>query len=179
MQLEEFINYLESLQLYRQSRVTRWQLRDYVFTENDSEHMLFTTQIIVILNHIFNIPDEVAVKALSYGCCHDYVESTEDSFGDVNYMLKEKNPILKQLVKDQERKSMQNVDAFYESLIDCENDNIASLIVKLADSIEALLYDRREIKFNTVKDEWIQIQDELMIRIVKYWNELNNIMSST
>lgn len=178
MQLDEFINYLESLQLYRQSRVTRWQLRDYVFTENDSEHMLFTTQIIVILNHLFNVPDRIAVKALSYGCCHDYVESTEDSFGDVNYMIKEKNPALKQLVKEQERKSMQNVDAFYKALTECEDNAVAKLIVNLADSIEALLYDRREIKFNAVKDEWIQIQDELMVRITNYWNDLTHCMSN-
>ena len=172
MQLEQFVDYLESLKLYRQSRVNRWQLRDYVFTQNDAEHQLYVTQIIVILTKTFEIPDSIALKALSYGCCHDYVESTEDSFGDVNYMLKEKNPELKRLVKEQERKSMQNVNAFYQTLIECESDKISKLVVELADSIEALLYDRREIKFNVVKDEWLQIQNELMERITRCWNEL-------
>lgn len=173
MKLEEFINYLESLKLYRQSRVKRWQLRDFVFEENDAEHQLYVAQIIVILNKLFNIPDNIALKALSYGCCHDYVESTEDSFGDVNYMLKEKNPSLKKMVKEQELKSMQNVESFYDSLIKCEEDETAVLLVNLADSLEALLYDRREIKFNVVKEEWLQIQEELMERIVKYWTKLS------
>lgn len=169
MELKDFITYLESLKLYRQSRVTRWQLRDYVFTENDSEHQLYVCQIIVILNKLFNIPDHVALKALSYGCCHDYVESTEDSLGDVNYMVKEKNPELKAMVKAQERKSMQNVEAFYDALVDSESNEMCTNLVNLADALEALLYDRREIKFNAVKDEWIQIESELMVRITRLW----------
>lgn len=174
MRLNEFVEYLESLKLYRQSRVKRWQLRDFVFEENDAEHQLYVAQIIVILNNLFNIPSDIALKALSYGCCHDYVESTEDSLGDVNYMVKEKNPELKALVKKQEKISMSKVDAFYKSMIECEETNIVDVIVSLADSIEALLYDRREIKFNAVPDEWLQIQDELMERIVKYWDILSN-----
>ena len=143
MNVNDFIEYLESLKLYRQSRVKRWQLRDFVFESNDAEHQLYVSQIIVILNHLFNIPSDIALKALSYGCCHDYVESTEDSLGDVNYMIKEKNPALKQLVKEQEKRSMQNVDAFYNALIDCEDNEIVDTIVNLADAMEALLYDRR------------------------------------
>ena len=171
--LEEFVTYLESLKLYRQSRVKRWQLRDFVFEENDAEHMLFVSQIIVILTKQLNVPADIAYKALSYGCCHDYVESTEDSLGDINYMLKEKNPKLKKIVKDQERLSMQQVPEFFETMEDCEADVDAKMIVDLADSIEALLYVHREIKFNAVKDEWLQIKDELMVRIDDYWSKLN------
>ena len=162
---DSFVKYLESCKLYRQSRVKRWQLRDYTFCENDSEHMLFVSQIIVILTKQLNVPADTAYKALSYGCCHDYVESTEDSLGDINYMLKEKNPKLKKIVKDQERLSMKQVPEFFETMEDCEADVDAKMIVDLADSIEALLYVRREIKFNTVKDEWLQIKDELMVRV--------------
>lgn len=172
MQLNDFIEYLESLKLYRQSRVIRWQLRDFVFPQNDSEHMLYVSQIIVILNKLFNIPDSIALKALSYGCCHDYIESTEDSFGDVNHMIKEKNPALKKMIEEQERKSMQNVPEFYDAMTKCEDDEIAMLIVHTADTIDALLYDRREIKFNTVKDDWLQIEKEATERLEKYWNKL-------
>lgn len=172
---DEFVNYVESLKLYRQSRVKRWQLRDYVFTENDSEHMLYTSQLIVILVKMFNIPDDIAYKALSYGCCHDFVESTEESLGDVNYMVKEKNPELKMLVKKLEYESIKNVPAFFDAMENCELDEKAKLLVSFADSLEALLYVNREIKFNIVKDEWIQIKDELMIRITEYWNKLNTI----
>lgn len=172
--LNKFIEYLESLKLYRQSRVKRWQLRDFVFEENDAEHQLYTSQIVVILSKLFNIDNSIAFRALSYACCHDYVESTEDSFGDVNYMVKEKNPALKKLVEDQEKLSMQKVPEFYSAMEACEIDEIAITIVKLADSMEALLYDRREIKFNAVKEEWLQIQTELMDRITKYWEKLVN-----
>lgn len=170
----KFVEYLESLKLYRQSRVKRWQLRDYVFQEDDAQHMLFVSQIIVIINNLFNIPDNIALKALSYGCCHDYVESTEESLGDVNYMIKEKNPELKAFVKKIERESMQKVPEFYNTMINCEKDEVATIIVDLADSIEALLYVNREIQFNEVKDEWIQIKSELMQRITKYWEILSD-----
>lgn len=173
---DEFINYIESLKLYRQSRVKRWQLRDFVFEENDAEHQLFVAQIIIIIIKIFNIPENIGYKALSYGCCHDFVESTEDSLGDVNYMIKEKNPILKQLVKAQEKIAMQKVESFYSSMIDCENNELSNTIVNLADSIEALLYVNREIKFNTVKDEWIEIKQEILSRLLLYWNKLNKLI---
>jgi len=176
--INEFVTYLESLKLYRQSRVKRWQLRDFMFEENDAEHQLYVTQIIVILINLFHIPDHIALKALSYGCCHDYVESTEESLGDVNYMVKEKNPELKAIVKKQEKLAMQTVPAFYDTMEKCEDDETAKLIVNLADSIEALLYDRREIKFNTVKDEWLQIQDELMVRINDYWSKLSELYNN-
>ena len=173
-EFDKFIEYLDSLKLYRQTRVKRWQLRDFAFEENDAEHQLLVAQIIIILNNMFKVPDNIALKALSYGCCHDYVESTEESLGDVNYMVKEQNPELKAIVKKQERIAMQRVPEFYETMENCEADEMADLIVSLADSVEALLYVNREIKFNTVKDEWIQIQSELMVRITKYWNILSN-----
>lgn len=174
---DEFVQYLESCKLYRQSRVIRWQLRDYVFTENDSEHQLYTSQLVVILTKLFNVPSDIAYKALSYACCHDFVESTEESLGDVNFMVKEKNPELKALVKRLERESMKKVPAFFDAMEKCESDDTASLIVNLADSLDALLYVNREIKFNEVKDEWIQIKEELMVRITDYWAKLNSLFS--
>lgn len=171
----KFVQYLESCKLYRQSRVTRWQLRDYVFTENDSEHQLYVSQIVVILIKTFNVPADIAYKALSYACCHDFVESTEESLGDVNYMIKEKNPELKTMVKKIERESMQRVPAFFDAMENCESDDTANLIVKLADTLDALLYVNREIRFNEVKDEWIQVKSELMERLTIYWSKLNEI----
>lgn len=172
----KFISYLESLKLYRQTRVKRWQLRDFLFEENDAEHQLLVAQIIVIINNMFKIPNNAALKALSYGVCHDYVESTEESLGDVNYMVKEKNPELKEIVKKQERIAMKNVPEFYDSMEKCEEDNIANLIVNFADSIEALLYVNREIKFNTVKDEWLNLKEEILVRALIYWNKLNSLL---
>ena len=55
----------------------------------------------------------------------------------------------------------------------CEVDEDANLVVKLADTLEALLYVNREIKFNEVKDEWIQVKSELMVRLTKYWQQIN------
>lgn len=176
---DEFVQYLESCKLYRQSRVTRWQLRDYVFTENDSEHQLYTSQLVVILIKMFSVPSDVAYKALSYACCHDFVESTEESLGDVNYMVKERNPGLKTLVKKLERDSMKKVPAFFDAMEACESDDTANLIVSLADTLDALLYVNREIKFNAVKDEWIQIKSELMERLTIYWNKMNEIFETT
>ena len=90
-------------------------------------------------------------------------------------MVKEQNPELKALVKQQEIKAMKHVPEFYATMVNCSSNKAVKLIVDLADSIEALLYDRREIKVNPVKDEWIQIQDELMVRITEYWTKLNEM----
>lgn len=175
LSLTNFINRIESYKLYRQERVIRWQMREYMFKSNDSAHQLYVTQIALILSEIFNIPDEHTVKALKYACCHDYVESTENSLGDINYMLKERNPMLKQIVKQQEREAMQQVQEFYHSMCSCEDDEIATTLVNLADALEALLYVRREIKFNKQSAEWEQIELELMPRISDGWNKLKEL----
>ena len=173
--LKNFIYRLESYKLYRQERVVRWQMRDYMFKSNDCEHQLYVTQITLILSEIFNIPDIHTVKALKYACCHDYVESTENSLGDINYMLKERNPALKQIVKEQERIAMKSVNEFYHSMCQCEEDDIAIILVTLADALEALLYVRREIKFNKQSTEWEQIADELLPRIEGNWVKLTKL----
>lgn len=172
LSLTNFINRIESYKLYRQERVVRWQMREYMFKSNDSAHQLYVTQIALILSEIFHIDATHTVKALKYACCHDYVESTENSLGDINYMLKEKNPTLKQIVKDQEREAMKQVDEFYRSMCECETDEIANTLVNLADALEALLYVRREIKFNKQSAEWEQIESELMPRIEDDWHQL-------
>lgn len=173
--LVDFINRLEDLKLYRQERVVRWQMREYMFESNDSTHQLYTTQIVLLLSELFCVSDSTTVKALKYACCHDYVESTEDSLGDINYMLKERNPVLKDIVKKQERIAMQSVEEFYKSMCDCENDEYANAIVKLADALEALLYVRREIRHNKQIEEWLQIETELMERIHKLWMKVFNL----
>jgi hypothetical protein len=158
--LTELIYHLEDLKLYRQSRVNRWQLRDYMFTQNDAEHQLFVSQIVVYLADLLCIDDKVAFAALKYACVHDYVESVETSLGDVNYMIKEKNPELKSLVKRLERDAMRTVPAFYRAMVNCEEIEDAMTLVKLADALDALLYTRREIRHNKNDDEWNQIEKE-------------------
>ena len=175
LSLTNFINRIESYKLYRQERVVRWQMRDYMFKSNDCEHQLYVTQIALILSEIFNIPNKHTVKALKYACCHDYVESTENSLGDINYMLKEKNPTLKRIVKEQEIEAMKQVEEFYHSMCECDEDEIAETLVNLADALEALLYVRREIKFNKQTTEWNQIESELMPRIEMNWNKLTKL----
>lgn len=170
--ITKLIERLESYKLYRQERVVRWQMREYMFPSNDAAHQLYVTQIALILSDIFKINAESTVKALKYACCHDYVESTENSLGDVNYMLKERNPKLKEIVKKQEKIAMQEVPEFYLSMQECYTDDIARKLVDLADALEALLYVRREIRSNKQSAEWEQIEIELMPRIEKCWNDL-------
>lgn len=168
----DLIQSLENLKLYRQSRVNRWQLRDYVFTQNDAEHQLFVSQIIVFLAHKFNIDNETTFTALKYACVHDYVESVETSLGDINYMIKQKNPELKAFVKKLEREAMQTVPAFYDAMVECEQVEKAMLLVHLADALDALLYARREIQHNKNESEWVQIEGEAATRVKHLLSQL-------
>lgn len=176
--LTDVVDYLESLRLYRQENVIRWQTRDFMFKSNDSMHQLYTTQIVLILADMFEVNNESTLKAIKYASCHDYVESTEESLGDINYMVKEKYPEIKRIVKMQERLAMQNVPSFYKSMLDCEEDGVATTLVNLADSMEAMLYVRREIKFNKQIDEWVQVEKELVQRVTRLWSELAELTTS-
>ena len=174
MLLTTFIKRLESYKLYRQERVNRWQMREYMFTSNDATHQLYVTQIVLILADLFKLPDEIVLKTIKYACCHDFVECTEDSLGDVNYMLKEKNPELKAIVKQQEEIAMKNVPEFYKAMKAYNNsEDITKTLFDLADALEALFYVRREIRSNKQSAEWEQIEIELMPRIEENWNILS------
>lgn len=173
MLLTTFIKRLESYKLYRQERIKRWQMSEYTYESNDATHQLYATQITLILSELFKIPDSIALRTIKYVCCHDYVECTPDSLGDVNWKLKEENPDIKEIVERQERIAMQRVPEFYNTMIEFEADVVANKLFVLADALEALLYVRREIRRNKQTDEWEQKEIELMPRIEENWNYLN------
>lgn len=170
MDSQNLMRYIESLKLYRQSKVIRWQLRDFVFSENDSEHQLYVSQIIVILSTILKVPDKDALLALKYGCVHDYVESCS-GIGDVNYKLKQDNSLLKQVVKELENVAMQSAPEFYQAMQDCETSKISRKLVELADAIDAALYVRREIAHNKNADEWLKLYKSTEPRVDELYTE--------
>lgn len=157
--LNDLIELVEGAELYKQSRVKRWQQRDYIHEENDSEHQLFVTQIIVMLSFSLNIDKDVELLALRYGATHDYVESCS-GVGDVNFMVKQRNPELKKIVESLEKAAMQTVPAFYRAMKECEKNKLASKLVDLADSLDVILYARRESKSMKDNKIWEQIIEE-------------------
>ena len=172
----DIINDIEKLKLYRQSRIIRWQLRDFVFPENDSEHQLYVTQIIVYLSKVLNISDKDTLIALKYGCTHDYVESCS-GVGDVNFALKQKIPKLKDLVEELEENAMMSIPEFYTSMKDCENNKISFTLVNLADALDACLYVRREIRHNKNDEEWKELDVEVTNRVKILYIELLKLLN--
>ena len=170
MKTKELIKQIENLKLYRQSRIVRWQLRDFIFPENDSEHQLFVSQIVIWLSRYLKIDKETELVAIRYSSIHDYVESCS-GVGDINFGLKEKNPELKKMVKSLERKAMETVPSFLNAMKECEKNEKAILLVDLADSIDALMYVKRELNFNQ-SEEWKSLKKEILERINKLWNKL-------
>lgn len=175
MQYIDIINDIEKLKLYRQSRIIRWQLRDFVFPENDSEHQLYVTQIIVYLSSILNISDKDTLVALKYGCTHDYVESCS-GVGDVNFALKQDVPKLKEVVEELEENAMKSIPEFYTSMKECETNEIANTLVNLADSLDACLYVRREIKHNKNEKEWQELNKETTDRVESLYLKLIQLL---
>lgn len=178
MTSENLLKQIENLKLYRQSRVIRWQLRDFMFSENDSEHQLYVSQIIVFLSELLNVPDNETLLALKYGCVHDYVESCS-GVGDINYGIKQNNKILKNIVEDLEETAMKNVPAFYRSMKDCEENEIAMILVKLADAIDASIYVRRELLYNKNETEWLILKDETHSRVDELFLKLKELLKNT
>ena len=171
----DLLKAIENLKLYRQSRVVRWQLRDFMFSENDSEHQLYVTQIIIFLASVFNISDSDTLVALKYGAIHDYVESCS-GVGDVNFGVKRDNPKLKELVEQLEDSAMKTVPEFYDVLTECRSNKVAKTLVDLADAIDAVIYVRREVLYNKNCDEWYILQDETQARVEELFNELKELL---
>ena len=174
MKTEDLIKEIDRLKLYRQSRIVRWQLRDFIFPENDSEHQLFVTQMAIWISHKLKIDEKTELDAIRYAAVHDYVESCS-GVGDVNFALKERNPELKKVVKELERKAMESVPPFLFSMNNCEKNEKASLIVDVADTLDALMYVKREISFNP-SEEWLIFEKEIMERLDNLWKKLISLV---
>lgn len=177
MTSQTLLTKIEELKLYRQSRVIRWQLRDFIFPENDSEHQLYVSQIIIFLSNILNIPDKETLLALKYGAIHDYVESCS-GLGDINFGLKQNNNELKILVEALEEDAMKTVPEFYSVMKECFNNKIAITLVNLADAIDAAIYVRREVLYNKNAEEWYILQDETQNRVELLFQELKEILKN-
>lgn len=174
--IDTILDKVESFKLYRQSRVVRWQLRDFMFSENDSEHQLYVSQLIVYLSRIFNISQEDELLALRYGCIHDYVESCS-GVGDINYKVKQDNPKLKEIVEDLEDRAMLVVPEFYNSKKECESNIISKTLVNLADTLDAVLYVRREMRYNKNDFEWAETYTETYSRAKELFKELFELVN--
>lgn len=176
MTSQELLKQIEDLKLYRQSRVIRWQLRDFMFSENDSEHQLYVSQIIIFLSELLNVPDNETLLALKYGCIHDYVESCS-GVGDVNFGVKQKIPELKNIVEKLEELAMKSVPEFYKAMKNCEQNEIAITLVKLADAIDAAIYVKRELLYNKNEAEWLSLQNEINIRVEELFSKFKDILN--
>ena len=109
--IRNLMNKLLSYDLYKQGNIVRWAGRHVIVHENDAEHMHYVTQLTMILCKHFEIDEHQTLLACQLAATHDWGETITN---DVNFVVKRKNPAIKEGLDSQEFEFMKTTPLFEE-----------------------------------------------------------------
>lgn len=149
MDQNELDKYLsgDSFNLYRQYNILRYNSIETIKTQNNGEHHATTTQLTVkIIEFLktkgYNISDKTAYLATATASFHDLAEAVVGM--DIPLPMKLKHPELSDLSNKLEHDAIHNFQGFGEVFDECQADEKAHAIYKLADAYDMLLFVVRE-----------------------------------
>lgn len=166
----KLLNELLSYDLYKQGNIIRWAGRHVIVHENDAEHMHYVTQLAMILCKIFEIDEHRTLLACQLAATHDWGETITN---DVNFVVKRKNPLIKEGLDFQEKEFMKTTP-LYEEYNEALKDDLVKLIVDCADAIDVLYYIQREAILGNKSDIVTDVYEEADLRVVNLLNQIKN-----
>ena len=168
--IRNLMNQLLSYDLYKQGNIVRWAGRHVIIHENDAEHMHYVTQLTMILCKHFEIDEHQTLLACQLAATHDWGETITN---DVNFVVKRKNPAIKEGLDSQEFEFMKTTPLFEEYSLALK-DELVKKIVDCADAIDVLYYINREKmlgnKTDIVTDVWNEAEKRVMNLLVSIKN---------
>lgn len=168
------IKQLIDMDILKMSALNRYNNRDRITQENIAEHSFYVGFAVMKLSEMFNIDDNIKLKALQMSVLHDIPEIYTS---DVPYPIKQKSPALKTALEELELEFMKETYPQFYELFDeftFANDSDAVLLVKVADAISVLQYAQREINLGNKTEDMMEIFTLTNIRINDGLKELEN-----
>lgn len=162
---------LLSYDLYKQGNIIRWAGRHVIVHENDAEHMHYVTQLTMILCKKFEIDEHRTLLACQLAATHDWGETITN---DVNFVVKRKDPAIKEGLDAQEAEFMKTTP-LYEEYEEALKDKLVKTIVDCADAIDVLYYINREKLLGNRTDIITDVYDEADQRVITLLAQIKNL----
>lgn len=129
-------------------QIIRYNNRPKIKEENVAEHTFYVTATVLRIVKMFNLSDEVKYKALEFATVHDIPEMFT---GDMPYDTKIANPELAALLQQAELNELEKhmpefLDSYRQFCKEEEEETLAYLVVKLADTVSVLQYSNMELE---------------------------------
>ena len=170
-QNKKLLKNLLSYDLYKQGNIIRWAGRHVIIHENDAEHMHYVTQLTMILCKHFEIDEHRTLLACQLAATHDWGETITN---DVNFVVKRKNPTIKEGLDAQEEEFMKTTP-LYEEYKEALKDELVKTIVDCADAIDVLYYIEREKELGNRSDIVMNVWPEAEQRVLDSLTKIKNI----
>lgn len=157
------------------SGITRFSRRLKVRDENVAEHMWYVSYFTLKLCNNLKVSDTIRLLALEYAICHDVPEIALD---DVNHDVKQKFPVIKDQLAQEERKLFKELgDDILQVHINKDNSEyvIARAIVELADIHSVAMYTQSEK--NIGNTYFAQIYEDTLVRIKEQEKHLKEALT--
>lgn len=132
--------------LYRQFNIRRWNSVETIKPQNLGEHHASVVQItLALIGRLeemgYQLSDKTKFLAMAGASVHDLGEI---EFGDMNYMLKVKNPALSEISNQIEHRFICKTMNYEKPFEEAQEDKLARAIYKLADALDMVFFVRRE-----------------------------------
>lgn len=162
------INIMKMSNLYRYNNRTRLK------NESIAEHSFYVGLTALRLCEVLEITGDLKLKIIEMAIIHDVGETNSI---DAPYTLKrdyeDLSNILAYIEKEEMKKHFPDLIEVHRRFEESDNiDNLAGIIVKLADVISVVQYSKNELLLGNKTDEMKGIFDEAITRIKKLVNLL-------
>lgn len=159
--------------LYSQASTWRWPGRRTINRQNIAEHHSVVAQLVLLIIDAYNVPEEYHLQALRRAIVHDLPEAWTN---DIPYTIKRDYPEFAKaydaVEEDIERRLPSSLVA------KTKKGSIPWLVVKLADSIDVLLFSQAEIDLGTRNSDMIRIHSTCKERIMLFEDLLIEALES-
>lgn len=149
----------------------RYNNRNRIHNEDLAQHSFIVAFNVLKIGYNYNIDKETIYKAVAMSIAHD----TPEMFtSDVPHDCKVKHPELRKLLSDIELEFITNelpeLEELYSEYL--KEDGLCYLLVCLGDAVSVLQYVNREISHGNNDEDMTIIKNEISLRIVNLFNEL-------
>ena len=178
MMKHEMLDYFGDTKLLTLGEIIRYNDRPKIKNETVAAHSFYVAANVIKICNKFNVEPDVKYAALEMAVTHDIPEIFT---GDIGYITKRDNPELAKALEVTELKQLkENMPEYYIAFKDyvegLKQNDVASVIVKLADVISVLQYSNSEMELGNSSLQMANINIDAQQRVLGFIKRLKTII---
>lgn len=164
----------EILNEYKMKKLVRYNTRNRIDNEDIAQHSFFVSMFCLKIFKLLDLDIETKYEILVKAILHD---ACEIETSDIPYDVKIKYPEVKELLDNIEKKYYKKNWKEYERIVEKGNNDIVSLVVKLADIYSVRQYALNEQNVGNKDKEMLEILENTQNRLEDQILKINEIIT--